>query len=177
MAPGREGDRLQKLRSICLNLDQALARIENTLIVALSLLALGLGVMQVILRYVFNTGFEWNEALFVLTTITAMLAAGIRAVREDRHISVDIVHEWIPSRISVVLRHLAALSALALCVYLSWCGWQYVGFAKMMGTASPETGFKDWAVYSIMPTALALFSLRYVLRFFIGVKRSGEVLE
>lgn len=147
------------------------------MIVALSLLALGLGVMQVVLRYVFNTGFEWNEALFVLTTITAMLAAGIRAVREDRHISVDIVHEWVPSRTAAILRRLAALSALALCLYLSWCGWQYVGFAKMMSTASPETGFKDWVVYSIMPTALGLFALRYVLRIFIGVRRSVEVVE
>jgi hypothetical protein len=33
-----------------------------------------------------------------------------------------------------------------------------------MDTASPETGFKDWIVFSIMPAAMALFSVRYVLK-------------
>jgi len=168
---------MNRAKSVCLAIDRVLAPIENAMIVILSLLALGLGVMQVVLRYVFNTGFEWNEALFVLVTITAMLAAGIRAVREDRHISVDIVQGLVPEAMARVLRTTASLAALGLCAYLSWCGWQYVGFARMMDTASPETGFKDWAVYSIMPTALALFALRYVLRLIIGVRRDPVVVE
>ncbi|MDH5534509.1 MAG: hypothetical protein OEZ08_02915, partial [Betaproteobacteria bacterium] len=60
--------------------DRTLAHIETGVIVLLSSTALGLGVMQVVLRYVFNTGFPWTEALFVNLTIWAMLFGGSRAV-------------------------------------------------------------------------------------------------
>lgn len=151
-------------------LDRILSRVEDGLIVILSLAALGLGVMQVTLRYVFNTGHEWNEALFVLVTVTAMLMAGVRAVREDRHISVDILPSIVPAPLAAIMNLTAVLASLGLCIFLAWCGWLYVGFAKMMDTASPETGVQDWIVYSIMPTMMSLFALRYIIRLLIGVQ-------
>ncbi|MDF1608914.1 TRAP transporter small permease subunit [Hoeflea sp. YIM 152468] len=151
-------------------LDVALSHVEDGLIVTLSLVALALGVMQVTLRYVFNTGYEWNEALFVLVTVTAMLMAGVRAVREDRHISVDVLPSIVPASVAAGMKLAAVLASLGLCVFLAWCGWLYVGFAKMMDTASPETGVQDWIVYSIMPTMMSLFALRYIIRLIIGVQ-------
>ena len=158
------------LVSAAKRLDIALSGIEDGLIVILSLAALALGVMQVTLRYVFNTGYEWNEAAFVLVTITAMLMAGVRAVREDRHISVDILPSIAPKPVATIMNVTAVLASLGLCVFLAWCGWLYVGFARMMDTASPETGIKDWIVYSIMPTMMCLFALRYIIRLIIGVQ-------
>jgi TRAP-type C4-dicarboxylate transport system permease small subunit len=103
-----------------------------------------------------------------------MLMAGVRAVREDRHIAVDILPSIVPDFVARKMNLAALLASLALCVFLSWCGWQYVGFAKMMDTASVETGVKDWITYSIMPTAMALFALRYILRIIIGIKNKPE---
>lgn len=145
-------------------LDRFLGHAEDFLIAGLSLAALALGVMQVVLRYVFNTGFEWNEAVFILVTISAMLMAGVRAVRDDRHVRVDVLPSLLPDRARRALDLCALVSALALCCFFAWCGWLFVDFAKMMDTASPDTGFKDWAVFSIMPVAMLLFALRYLLR-------------
>lgn len=156
------------IRTVAHQLDRLLAIIENGLIVILSLIALGLGTMQVTLRYVFNTGFEWNESFFVLTTVTAMLMAGVRAVREDRHVAVDVLPSIMPTPVATVMNHAAVLASLALCLFLAWCGWLFVGFARTMDTVSPETGLKDWIVYSIMPTIMCLFALRYIIRLIIG---------
>lgn len=166
---------MKPLKRLARRLDHHLSYLENFLIVVLSLLALALGIMQVVLRYVFNRGFEWNESFFVLTTVTAMLMAGVRAVRENRHISVDILPSILPDAISSKLNLLSLLASLCLCAFLAWCGWQYVGFARMMDTASPETGVKDWIVYSIMPTAMSLFALRYVIRILLhGDEKIGK---
>lgn len=142
---------------------RAAARIEDVLIAVFSLLALGLGSMQVILRYVFNTGFEWNESAFVLATIAAMLMAGVRAVREDRHVRVDILPGLVPAGLGRLMNILSVMASFALCAFLAWCGWVFVSFAKAMGTASPETGVPDWIVYSMMPIAMMLFAARYLL--------------
>lgn len=163
-----------KLETMALRLDRFLSHVENVCVVALSLGALALGIMQVTLRYVFNTGFEWNESFFVLVTVTAMLMAGVRAVREDRHIAVDILPTVLPVFIASKMKLVALLASLGLCAFLAWCGWQYVGFAKMMDTASVETGIKDWIIYSIMPTVMCLFTVRYIIRIIIGVQNKQQ---
>lgn len=149
---------------ICNGIDRALDLAEQGLIGGLSLAALGLGTMQVVLRYVFNTGFPWNEALFVLLTVTAMLAAGSRAVRDNGHVRVDVIHMVITARMSKWLDVIAYGVSLLLCLFYAWAGFKFVEFARMMDTASPETGFKDWVVYSMMPIAMTIFSVRYVLK-------------
>lgn len=144
--------------------DRILDRAERLLIGGLSVLALGLGTMQVVLRYVFNTGFEWNEAVFVLVTVTAMLMAGVRAVRENTHVRVDVLHMIVGKRSSQVLDVIAYAVSLALTTFYAYCGFLFSNFLRMMDTASPETGFKDWIVYLIMPVAMTLFSIRYVIK-------------
>lgn len=146
------------------SVDRGLWWIEQVLIALFAFAALFLGTMQVVLRYVFNTGFEWNEAVFILCTVTGMLVAGSRAVRENVHVRVDVLHMVAPPAIARWLDLLAYLSALALCAFYVWCGYLFVAFAKMMDTASPDTGIKDWIVYSIMPLALLMFCIRYVLK-------------
>lgn len=144
--------------------DTALRRTENLLIAVLSLAALVLGTMQVVLRYLFNTGFHWNEAVFVLATVTAMLAAGSRAVRENAHVRVDIVATLVPGSVSRWLDLLAYLAAFLLCAFYVYCGALFVQFAWMMGTVAPDTGLADWMVFSVMPLALLMFCLRYLLK-------------
>ena len=144
--------------------DRSLYVMETWLIAVLSLSALGLGTMQVVLRYGFNTGFHWTEAAFILATVTAMLVAGSRAVRENAHVRVDILAMLMPKAIGRWMDLAAYVAALMLCGFYVYCGFLFVRFAKMMDTAAPDTGLKDWIVYSIMPLAMALFCLRYLLK-------------
>lgn len=144
--------------------DRTLWWIEQVLIAVFSVVALVLGVMQVVLRYVFNMGYEWNEAVFVLCTVAAMLVAGSRAVRENVHVRVDALHLVVPANTARWMDFIAYIAAFCLCAFYIWCGTLFVMFARMMDTASPETGFKDWAVYSMMPAVLCMFAIRYLLK-------------
>lgn len=144
-------------------LDRALAHVETGVIVLLSSAALGLGVMQVVLRYVFNTGFPWTEALFVNFTIWAMLFGGSRAVRDGVHVRVDIVATLLPRLGARILEIVGMLASLSLCLFFFYCGLQYVQFVNQMGARDLETNIPDAVTYSIVPIAMAAFAIRYVI--------------
>jgi len=143
--------------------DRTLAHIETGVIVLLSSTALGLGVMQVVLRYVFNTGFPWTEALFVNLTIWAMLFGGSRAVRDGLHVRVDLLATLLPRAGVWVVELLSMLASLALCIFFFYCGLLYVQFVNQMGVRDLETHIPDAITYAIVPIAMAAFIIRYLI--------------
>jgi len=144
-------------------LDKALAYVETGVIVLLSTVALGLGVMQVVLRYVFNTGFPWNEAVFVTLTIWAMLFGGSRAVRDGVHVRVDVLAVILPRAGARILDLIGMLASLALTSFFFYCGIQYTRFVHQMGIRDIETSIPDAVTYGIVPVAMAAFAIRYVI--------------
>lgn len=150
--------------------DQLLAAIEYVCIGGLTLLALALGTMQVVLRYAFNTGFDWSAEAFTLATITAMLFAGSRAVREDKHVRVELASLMASHRVGRILRLLAHLATLLLCAYFAYCGALYVQFTRMIGSVSPDSGTPDYIIYSLVPLTMGMFAIRYVIRIILVLR-------
>jgi len=144
-------------------LDKALAYVETGVIVLLSSVALGLGVMQVVLRYVFNTGFPWTEAVFVTLTIWAMFFGGSRAVRDGVHVRVDVLAVVLPRAVGRFLDLLGMLASLALTTFFFYCGLQYTQFVNQMGIRDIQTHVPDAVTYAIVPIAMGAFALRYVI--------------
>ena len=144
-------------------LDRTLARVETGVIVALSTAALGLGVMQVVLRYIFNTGFPWTEAVFVNLTIWAMLFGGSRAVRDGLHVRVDLLANLLPPRGVWLVELASMLASLALTVFFFYCGLKYVQFVHQIAVRDLETNIPDAVTYAIVPIAMAAFAARYVI--------------
>lgn len=145
-------------------LDRILSAIEGVVIGTLTLAALVLGVVQVILRYIFGTGFPWAESTFVLLTAAAMLVAGSRAVRDDKHVRVELLPMMAPKPVQTVLQVIAHLAAGALCVFFVYCGVLYTSFSYDMETTVPELEMPEWLIYALVPVTMSAFVLRYVVR-------------
>lgn len=152
------------MNAVIQKVDRWLSVIEYWLIGGLTLIALTVGTMQVFLRYALNTGFTWSEEAFTLCTITAMLFAGSRAVRDDQHVRVELVPLLVSPKIGKVLRLIAHMITLLLCAYYAYAGLLYAQFTYMIGSVSPNSGTPDWIVFSVVPVTLGLFTLRYVIR-------------
>lgn len=144
-------------------LDGALSWLESGLIGALATMAFLIGCAQVILRYVFNTGFDWSEGVFVVLTVAAMLAAGSRAARDDAHVRMDLVAEHATPGARKALVLTGHLATFALCVYFCVAGYTYVRFAYDMETVAPETGIAEWKTWLVIPLSMLAFSLRYAI--------------
>lgn len=145
-------------------IERALTFVEAAAILVLILSAFAIGTMQVVLRYVFNTGFPWSEGVFVMLTVWAMLLAGSRAVRDGLHVRVDIVLQFVSPRVRVVFDVVSLAASWALCGYFAYCGYLYVRFVHSINAVSAEAYLPEWIIYLIVPAAMAAFFIRYLLR-------------
>ncbi len=145
-------------------LDSALSRIESALILSMFATAFVLGVMQVGLRYVFNTGFHWNEAVFVLLTVASVLIGGSRAVREGFHARVEIIASILPEKGVHWCNFLSMAAALMLSGFYIICGYLYCLFVGSMDLRDVESGIPLALIYGIVPLSMTLFSLRYIIK-------------
>ncbi len=143
--------------------DRGLGSIEFAVIATFSLAALAIGTAQVVMRYLFNTGFHWTEAVFVLLTVSAMLFGGSRAVRDDAHVRVDLIPQLLPRRTRKPLRILRYIVSLALVAVYFRAGLGYMGFTWGMGIADPSSGLPIWFIYLIVPVTMGAFAIRYVI--------------
>lgn len=144
-------------------IDDTLSWLESGLIAGLTTLAFLTGSAQVILRYVFNTGFAWSEGMFVLFTVAAMLAAGSRAARDDAHVRMDLLAQHASPGPRKALQLTAHLITLGLCLYFCVAGYTYVRFSFEMETVAPETGIAEWKSWLLIPVSMLAFSLRYAI--------------
>ena len=145
------------------HLDRFLSRIEGLMIATLAIIALGSGVMQVVLRYIFNTGFHWNEPIFITFTVWAMLFGSSRAVRDHVHARVEVIADNLPHPFAHIAGILSYLASLLLTSFYFYCGMAYVQFVNSMGIGGMETGIPDALTFSIVPIAMGMMALRYII--------------
>ncbi|MBM9593887.1 TRAP transporter small permease [Roseitranquillus sediminis] len=141
-----------------------LTLVENVLMAGCLLAALAIGTMQVVLRYVFNTGFVWSELALVTLTILAAMAGGSRAAADNIHVRITALVELLPAGGQRLCNVLALLFALIYSAFMAYAGYLYVEFVRMTGHVAVEANFPSWIIFSIGPLAMILFGLRYIQR-------------
>ncbi|GGE31310.1 C4-dicarboxylate ABC transporter permease [Agaricicola taiwanensis] len=145
-------------------MDKLLTKIEDALMLIGMLGALTVGTAQVVMRYVFNTGFVWSEIALVTLTILAALVGGSRAAAEGIHIRITVLTERLPAPVQRYANTLAMTIALAYSLFMAYAAFLYVQFLHMTGMVSVEAHIPTWIIFSIAPLTMALFSIRYIQR-------------
>jgi TRAP-type C4-dicarboxylate transport system permease small subunit len=142
-----------------------LHRIENGVLTVLVLILVALAGAQIFMRNLFGGGFSWADPfLRTLVVWTAMLGA-LAAVRDDRHIAVDVLQRFLPAGAQRAARIVTMLFAAAICAMLAWHGATLVGI-DLEGGAMSDFGLPNWLLESILPVGFGLMALRFVLRAF-----------
>jgi len=144
-------------------LDRLLCSLENVMIVVLTLAGLVMAFLQVVLRYVFNTGIHWLEAGLITALVWAMLFGASRAVREGLHPRVELLPHLAGPRTRALLNFLGLAAALALSVYFLWDSIFFAHFVNMINALHPELGIKQVYPFLIVPIITAMLTLRYGL--------------
>ncbi|WP_298260450.1 TRAP transporter small permease subunit [uncultured Litoreibacter sp.] len=144
-------------------LDGLLSAIEVWSMVALTLLGLAFAFLQVVLRYVFNTGIHWLEAGLVTALIWAMLIGSVRAVREGYHPRVELLPNLVGEKARAVLNFLAIGGAFLLACFFLWDSIFYARFIDMINALHPELGIKQVYPFLIVPIITFMMLIRYGL--------------
>ncbi len=140
--------------------------VEQTLVGILGLLALIVGMVQVIGRYVDPAhAIGWAEEVIVYLVIWAIMIVSSQLVRSDGHVRPDLVLRLMPPQMQRWVEVFNCLAALAFCAGLVWYGWTIVETASVLEeTSSTDLGFPMWLYYLALPAGSALMFVRYVIR-------------
>lgn len=161
-------------------MERILAAIENVVMGTFMVSAIAVGFMQVVLRYVFNTGFPWTEGILITLTVWAALIGGSRAVRDGLHVRVEVFAESLPSVPRRWVGFAAHLVSFLFCLVLAVCGVLYTRFVWQMGAMSLDAYIPEWAIFAVVPVSMTAFVLRYLQilwRLAAGVEEAGRDLE
>jgi len=139
-----------------------LKRLDEWLIALLLAAMTLLTFTQVVLRYVFNSGFTWSLQLTSLM-FAGMIFIGISyGVRVGAHIGVDAVVKMLPPK----PRRFASIVAVLLCLLYAglviYGSMIYVIKMKSAGIEMDDLPIQIWIARSILPVGFILLGMRFL---------------
>ena len=137
-----------------------LDRLEEWIVMLMLAAMTLLTFVQVVLRYVFNSGFTW--ALELTTIFFAMMIfVGISyGIRVGAHIGVDALVKLMPAGVRRVVSIFVVLLCLTYAGIILVGSWDYVSKMKMVGIELEDLPIPLWMARAIMPLGYTLLAVR-----------------
>jgi TRAP-type C4-dicarboxylate transport system permease small subunit len=111
--------------------------------------AAGLGLFQVLMRFVFELPAEWTEVLIRFSLIWMVFLGIAPAFRQGAMVSVDVLHRRSGPRGRRLLDAIASLAALVLIGIIIWWGWDYANRGKVQTVIGLESISMFWAYLAL----------------------------
>jgi TRAP-type C4-dicarboxylate transport system permease small subunit len=149
------------VRDIFLKVERGTTALATALACAMLVVASGLGLWQIITRFVIERPAEWTEVLIRFSLIWMVFLGIPMAFRIGAMVSVDVLYRWSGRRMRRFLDAMVAIAALTLIGITIVVGWDYA----QRGSVQTVTGLEEvsmfWA-YLSMPLG-GVFSVLAIL--------------
>ncbi len=143
-------------------LARILSRAEET-IISLLLVAMTLLVLvEVVLRFGFNTGLLWAQELTLHLSAWFVLFGVSYGVKVGAHIGVDALVRTLPSGLRRIVGMVAVLLCLVYCALFLYGSWVYLEKMHMFELEMEDLPILKWQSQSILIIGFALLALRFV---------------
>lgn len=136
---------------------------------AMLLVAAGLGMFQIITRFVLELPAEWTEVLIRFSLIWMVFLGIPTAFRQGAMVSVDVLYRWSPPRLRRLLDWVVCLAAIGLIAIIIWWGWDYAVRGRVQTMSGLESVSMFWA-YLAMPVG-GVFSLMGIIGNLLDTQR------
>ena len=139
-----------------------LNRLEEGMMATLLALMTLLTFVQVVLRYVFNTGLVWSVEATTYSFAALVLIGMSYGVRTQTHIAVDLLTNKLPKPIR---RHVALLSIVLCLVYaglMLYGASVFVERLAALGNMARDIPAPKWLLTLVMPVGFALLAFRFL---------------
>lgn len=142
-----------------------LHRFETYLLAVLLMSLLLMSVAQIVMRVFFDTGFIWAEAVSRQGVLWLALLGALSATREKKHISIDALLRFLPTKTHQAVWTTTQLAAAVITGALTWFGWGMVQLER----EAPGIfvgNIPTWWPMSVFVAGFGLISLRFVFAAF-----------
>ncbi len=117
---------------------------------------------QVVLRYVFNSGFTWAQELTSIL-FACMIFIGISyGVRVGAHIGVDALIKLFTPKVRRIVSIVAVLFCMLYAGMVIYGSFQYVMKMRKVGIELEDLPIQIWVVRAILPIGFTLLVLRFL---------------
>ena len=144
-------------------LDALLARVEQALLVFFLALMMVTAFSQIAVRNLFGIGLTWSEPLVRYLVLWVGFLGAALAVREGRHITIEVAVLWRSARDSGTLKAVSHLGSAVVCSLLAYAAARFVRDEAQIGNQT-FLGLPDWVPELIVPVTFAVMALRFLLR-------------
>ena len=153
--------------------DEAIAKVEQTLIITFLSLMICLAFLQIILRNVFSTGLDWGESFLRNLVLWIGFIGATLATKEGKHINIDIVSRWLPSLGRNIVMLITHLFSFSVCCLLTYAALKFIRNEAEMGNRT-LLNIPVWIPEMILPMTFALMTFRFGLRSFKNLSEMGK---
>lgn len=142
------------MRAILDATDRVIARLLEGAVAVLLAAAAGLGIYQVLTRFVLAQPSTWSEALTRTLIIWMVYLGAALAVREGLLVSVDVLKKLVGPRMRLVVDLLSLAATLVFFCIVAWFGYLITWRVRFQNLAGLEIPI-SWA-YAALPVGAAL---------------------
>ncbi len=143
-----------------------LTRIEESLMIPLFLLAVSIGFVNVVLRYLFQRGMYGAEEVFTFTFVWAIFIGFSTALKEGLHVEVSIVYNLLPKPLQKTCDFLSSLIGLFFCYFFTYYGYEAVVKHYSMGGVTMDARLPMWMISVILPISGVLLGISFLYRIY-----------
>jgi TRAP-type transport system small permease protein len=158
--------------------ERVLVTLNRWIVIAMMAVMVVLVFMNVVCRYIFNFSIIWAEEVSQYLMIwVAFLAAGL-ALRQGRHVAIEMLQDRLPPTARRMTRHLVALLLIVFMGILTVLGFRFARFA--WDQESPVLNIPLGIPYLAVPIGalLLMIHLFFLYRAYLdGRYEAAESLE
>jgi C4-dicarboxylate transporter DctQ subunit len=141
--------------------DTIIDRVEEGLISILLSLMILIAFLQIVLRNVFATGLFWADPFVRNLVLWVGFVGAVIATRAGRHITIDIVPQWVPPVGKAIIGLITQLFSAVICGLLTFAAFKFVRNEALMGSVT-FLGIPGWVPQIIMPITFGVMSLQFL---------------
>lgn len=158
-------------------LDRALSRAEDVFISALLITASAILFVNVVARYVFNSGSTWAEELVRYQIVWLVFVGASVAARKGIHIGVDALVHVLPLPAQKVVRIAVLTLCIGFCGVLAFHGLELMLQTREFNQRTPAMQAPFWLMQLAIPTGALLMALRFVQELLATLTGAGHRAE
>jgi C4-dicarboxylate transporter DctQ subunit len=137
-------------------------RLEEGFLVAVLAAMTLITFLQVVLRYVFNTGILWGlEATTYLFGWLVLIGISY-GVRVRSHIGIDLLVASLPPKLHRAAGLLVVALALLYTGFMFYGSWNYVARMHRLGVEAEDIAIERWVLGLCLPIGFGLLAIRLI---------------
>lgn len=121
--------------------------------------------VQVVARYVFNTGVVWALELTVFFFAWLVLLGAVQLAREGRHIGIDALIGILRPGPKKIAGLIASGACVAYALFMLSGAWTYFHKMYRIGIPTSDLRIPTWWVMIVLPVAFGFLTVRFGISF------------